>query len=553
MPARRADESWLAEGRPDTATYRKLSGSQIAAMERSNQLLPWRTDLLSPIMFQRLTMGLCGFLDGGIKLNDPFIPAAAALSASLFTGRPIDAFARLSIRRMDEAAPDRDGQPGLYTGDIDTVWWLCAGGPTSRQNRSAAAANQAQNTDGRLILRCGHLTEQLMYRSLQSQGVALNLSPGSLALFTPDVAGNLPLNCARLLRRFAKFDDCTTTLSKIEGWLFQRVVEETGDPATATIITGKPTALSHATSHYSSVSYLRARGVHARIVDSGDIFLRTAPEDSPRPRDWDDELIVGVQPRLPETTETVRLGSKFVPKFEEVRRLATRLRESLCQARASQEQGRTAEIHRVFTLYTIAMVGFATGSRAVLDPIPTLAVADRTTGFVVIDDKGGKGGSRARLSWLAPAALEQIARYERHLGALQAYLPEADFAKIAALRAHRHDRLPVFFIDRAGEIQSAQVKDIAAGFADTMIDFHLPMNAWRHYVRAELSMKVPGDVLHAFLGHWHRGQEPWSEFSALDPLAYRSSLASVMIPMLDRDGWEPECGLSDEVSLGPRA
>lgn len=520
-------------------------------MERSNQLLPWRTDLLSPVMYQRLTQALWGFHDGEVKLEDPHLPAAAALSASLFTGRPIETFARLSLRWMADTAPDPDCEPGLYIGDIETVWLFEAGGPSSRQDSSAAAAEQARSTDGRTVLRCGVLTERLMLRSMRSQGAVLDLSRGPVDLFRPDVAEQLPAACAKLLQRFAKFDDCTATFKKIEGWLFQRIVEETGDPATATMITGKPSALSAATSHYGSVSHRRARGVHGRIVDGGDLVGRPAPPDTPPARDWDDELMMEAQSRLPEATETRTLGSKFVPKPEEVQRLASRLRQSLAQARDAPGRFSVAEFHRAITLYTIALVGFATGLRAVLDPIPTSTVVDRTTGFAVIDDKGGKGGSRARLSWLAPAALEQIDRYERHLQALEMQLPEAGAAQIAGLRAQRYDRLPVFFIDGSDKIQSARVKDVAAAFAAPEIDFHLPMNAWRHYVRAELLMQVPGDVLHAFLGHWHRGQEPWSEFSALDPFDYRKSLDSVLTPMLDRDGWQPEWGLGEILPAGP--
>lgn len=529
---------------------RKLSGGQIAAMERSNQLLPGRTDLLSAVMFSRLTDGLGGFLDGNVKLGDPELPAAAVLSASLFTGRPIEAFAQLSLQRMADTAPAPDSEPGLHRGSIDTVWWLEAGMPSSRQYRSPAGALQARITGSGVILRCGYLTEQLMLRSIQSQGLRLDLSNGPIRLFQPHVARTLTNDCAKVLLRLAKRYDCIATLKKIEGWLFQRVIEETGDPATATIITGKTTALSHAMLHYSSVSHSRARAVHARIVGLGDTIIRPAPESDPPPRNWDDEVLWQAQPRLPATIETVRLGSKFVPRPEEVQRLAARLRQSLYQARARQGQSRVAEIHRAITLYTIAAVGFATGMRAVRNPIPSLTVADRTTGFVVIDDKGGKGGSKSRLSWLAPAALEQIARYELHLRALEEHLPAAQVAQIASLRAQRHDRLPVFFIKGSGDVRPARVKDVAAEFAKPDIDFHLPMNAWRHYVRAELLMNVPGDVLHAFLGHWHRGQEPWSEFSALDPVVYRHNLASVLTPMLARDGWEPEWGLGDEQEAG---
>lgn len=534
----------------DGAGDRKLSGGQIASMERSNQLLPWRTDLLSQVMFDRLTQGLCGIIDERMKQGASHFPAAAVLAASLFTGRPIEAFTQLSMRWMHDTAPAADCEPGLYHGHVDTVWWLGAGAPSSRQDRSAAAADQARRTGSGVILRCGFLTERLMQLSIESQGLRVDLSHGPVALFQPHVVKTLAADCAKLLQRLARRHDCTVTLKKIESWLFQRVIEETGDPATASIITGKTSALSHATLHYASASHSRARAVHARIVTLGDTIIRPAPESDPPPRNWDDEVLWQAQPRLPAAIETVRLGSKFVPKPEEVQRLSTRLRASLDQARTSQGHSRAAEIHRAFTLYTIAAIGFATGMRAVRDPIPSLTMADRTTGFVVIDDKGGKGGSKSRLSWLAPAALEQVARYERHLRTIEALLPATGAAGITAMRAQRHDRLPVFFIKASGEIRPARVKDVAAAFAEPAIDFHLPMNAWRHYVRAELLMNVPGDVLHAFLGHWHRGQEPWSEFSALDPVVYKANLASVLTPMLARDGWEPEWGLGDEQAAG---
>ena len=76
------------------------------------------------------------------------------------------------------------------------------------------------------------------------------------------------------------------------------------------------------------------------------------------------------------------------------------------------------------------------------------------------------------------------------------------------------------------------------------INYRLPMNANRHFLRTNLiADNCPVEVVDAFLGHWEIGQEPWGRFSGLSPIVYREKLEEHLIPLLVKNKWSPEDGL----------
>jgi hypothetical protein len=50
-------------------------------------------------------------------------------------------------------------------------------------------------------------------------------------------------------------------------------------------------------------------------------------------------------------------------------------------------------------------------------------------------------------------------------------------------------------------------------------------------------------VIHAFMGHFERGEEPWGHFSGLSPWSYRRELEQRLVPLLAEDGWKPVAGV----------
>lgn len=68
--------------------------------------------------------------------------------------------------------------------------------------------------------------------------------------------------------------------------------------------------------------------------------------------------------------------------------------------------------------------------------------------------------------------------------------------------------------------------------------YDMPPNSNRHFLKNQLlNYQCPQEVVEAFLGHWHNGQEPWCSLSGLHPADYRNELQKHLSAILDACGW----------------
>ena len=246
------------------------------------------------------------------------------------------------------------------------------------------------------------------------------------------------------------------------------------------------------------------------------------------------------------------VGSRVVPRRTVVQALVKRIRKQLTDLRGD---GRMVEFHNVLTSYTVLMVGFATGYRAVTDPLFQEAEIDRQTGFAVISDKDGDDFYNSRIIWLPPACLDQLDLYAAHLGELRRWLfthnQDLFFkSRRKGVEGRRADRrMPsLFFMDVNKRMIRVSSRYLLEYFR--LVDYTLPVNANRHYLRTSLmERECPLEVVDAFMGHWENGREPWGRFSGLSPITYRAELARVLVPLLAEDGWAADNGLEVSPSI----
>ena len=89
--------------------------------------------------------------------------------------------------------------------------------------------------------------------------------------------------------------------------------------------------------------------------------------------------------------------------------------------------------------------------------------------------------------------------------------------------------------------KNARPKPISPSWLRRMTceEFPLPINANRHFLRTGLChLGCPKDVIDAFMGHWHRGREPWGKHSSLSPELYSQTLRKYLNPLIHRVGWK---------------
>jgi hypothetical protein len=330
------------------------------------------------------------------------------------------------------------------------------------------------------------------------------------------------------------------SLQSISGCLYFKLANLPGSDITAAMaICGKTDPLGVVPSHYTAneINWLietYSRACHVLIGNNDPAANKTKREGEKDASGKDNYFV----------------GSRFVPRSETVTRLVENLRARVNEARDHfKKDKKPAGLHKELTVYTVMMLGYATGFRAVRDPLFQESEIDRTTGFGLISDKDSDDFYNARIIWLPQLCIQQLDNYQRHVKSLQRWLFSQNqdlFFKVrrqgVSGRCTSREFPALFLMNDSGDDLTVQPKLIEDLLAE--INYHLPMNANRHYLRSNLiADNCPVEVVDAFMGHWERGQEPWCRYSGLSPLVYKEQLEKPLISLLKRHEWLPEEGL----------
>jgi hypothetical protein len=485
--------------------------SRALALERENNFVPWRVDRLSDAALAALDNLLVRICLHPKRVSKDALAGAALLQAALVTGRRITDLAAMPIIKAEPSSIEGKHQTGFYHGSEDWAWWLTAGKPSSAQHIPAGAEGLYRPTQANMFMLCGHRTQRIWQGAFARE--ALETKPAAtcsadaaiLKLSPPEGFESWTTSAARkltsaTLRLLPPSHRHALSAKRVENWLFWKLVEDTGELAQAAILTDRVTSSSNAKLHYSWISSEGAlRRIHHHTADReligqtdstcGEPICRLSPKDL--------------------ANDNVGFGSRFVLKQSSVRRLRDYLLAKIATPRA------TAEFHHFYTLYTMALVGFAAGLRPKAPFLPDPSEINQN-GWVIWEDKNSSFKSHRRLLWLPAVAVDQLRLYDKHLH------------RIGNSYGGRE-----LICD--GKPRKATAKVVAAAFAN--IGFPIQPNAWRHYLRTELLGSIQGDVLMACMGHWQRGQDPWSVYSAFCPMKYRDALDEHLNPLLKRDGW----------------
>lgn len=458
------------------------------AYARQNQLLPYAGTTLTPGDIDRL-VALLERIDGNNLASPTDRETAALLTAIVTTGRSLADLANLPVEHQTDHPPPH---PALVIGD-EWTWWLVPGAPTSSQHPRPGTAD-APDRPTLIPLPCSARTRRLI-----ESVVAL---PHCRGIFL-----GLPTHWRRAARRMLIDARIDVSIKKVESWLFHQLARmKGGDVALAALVTGQTPPIARSVIHYTRVDV--ARVPHWLGIALDGIDQVGTPRDGGAP---------------------MPIGSRYVPDIADVRHLVDQVSRPLDPARRASRK--TRDIHNAMTLYTILFFFVSTGCRPSRRLLPKLDAIDPMTGFMIVDDKPTIDRFKARLIWVSPSYREQLRYYQEHCEAIgrQRRMPSP---------------LPAepFLLD----VDDQAVPLTMRGLDETLHarGWSYPRNAGRHFLRSVLLGKLNSDALHAFLGHWHLGTDPWGERAGLDPLAYRDELAAVLSPLLAAAGLIPRRGLA---------
>ncbi len=185
--------------------------------------------------------------------------------------------------------------------------------------------------------------------------------------------------------------------------------------------------------------------------------------------------------------------------------------------------------HNRLTAYTARMAYWATGVRAVGDPIE-FELIDLRSGYIGISDKDQDSFQDSRIVWLPPLVRRQLRAYEVHREHMLAILSREGF------------NLPktwLFFIDGVSCIAVTP-----SGLAVFQPDWRFRANAQRHFLCTELRERgVPGSAVDAWLGHGAYGQEAYGQYSCLSPAEVRDCIGPTLENLINEQGWAVINGL----------
>ncbi|WP_309045666.1 hypothetical protein [Marinobacter sediminicola] len=312
------------------------------------------------------------------------------------------------------------------------------------------------------------------------------------------------------------------TWGRWEKVMFDAITAETGDVVDAVAITGQPHVLAQTKCYYYT----------PREGDLFDTYVQTALN-----------LAEHAELELDSNFERHLKGAKHLASYVGSRACASKeavvkaVADLKCRLRSARTYSGWADFalyHNIYTFYTVQMLAFATGYRAVKTPFLVLDEVNEHLCVTVIADKDDEHKRKTRLSYLPGAVCRQLEHYERHLQVLSAgYQPRLK-------RGGEVEVAPCFFISESNDRSGTQ--EVRPRTMQKQLDdfLGLPANAHRRFMRMELKEAgCPADYVNAFMGHASYGEEPWCRYSSLSTKQYRDMMVHYLEPIINELTFEP--------------
>ncbi|WP_461437270.1 hypothetical protein [Marinobacter nauticus] len=312
------------------------------------------------------------------------------------------------------------------------------------------------------------------------------------------------------------------TWGRWEKVMFDAITAETGDVVDAVAITGEPHVLAQTKCFYYSPN----------VGDLIDRYVKVTTQlakEAELPLESDEAShLIGVEHRKG------YVGSRACASKPAVVNAVSDLKARLGAARTYDLWNDFTEYHNVFTFYTVQMLAFATGYRAVKTPLFSLEEINGQLRLTALSDKDNEQKRKTRLSYLPDIVLKQLENYEQHLKVLEA---TNDFR----LKSQTETEKETCFFLRSADGRDGKLVVSPKTMVRHLDEFlGLPANAHRRFMRTELrEADCPADYVNAFMGHASFGEEPWSRYSSLSSRQYRDMMTQYLEPIMEELGFTP--------------
>jgi hypothetical protein len=198
-----------------------------------------------------------------------------------------------------------------------------------------------------------------------------------------------------------------------------------------------------------------------------------------------------------------------------------RLRGDVEATRNALNRAEFVTHHNLLTLFATLHFAYATSCRAIVSPYLPLAAIDIKRQLATLSDKDDECRHKTRLVWIPRALLDTMLAYEVHLDSLKAQLPGLSRGSFEA---------PCFFLDDDMKPLPVRPKTL-----EPLLQPYLNVraNTHRRFLRSELLLRgCNPEVIDAFMGHWHAGEEPFSPYSTFNFASYTRELRTFLEPLL---------------------
>jgi len=506
--------------------YAATGPAQARHIIMANQLLPWSFGQLTTSEVAR-ALAECSdwirqtFLKPNFQPKSDHIEkleAICLIHIMLFTGSSFER-ARNLLVLSDAQKNESAALAFMLTETGYFTWRIRAIEPDYKTEQSKGSASERKRTDYFMLPDVAH-TGRFIELLLQAQ------IKQSKNIETPSTRANRlfrhrPETLRSNFKALLSTLDSTGRLteSKLSKFLFGRLLTETsGDICAASMIAGEAHLLSHVRLFYSviHVEYLRQCYIKATQDVVGLLHAAAAKKSK--------------SPQLPPADESDRfVGSRLCPTRAAVETAILKLKNDLLSAK---QAGDLIRHHNLYSLLMVWRFAFSTACRAIETPYQALSEIDSDSGIGSISDKDDGTDYKARLIWLPANILLAMRQYENYISTLLSNHPDIK----------RKEPLSIFFLEKnkKGRVKAVAVSPRTMGpIMEEYLSY--PANFHRRFVRTELlECGCPMEVVDAWMGHWHTGEEPWAMYSSFGFQAYRDSLQLYLVPLLEKIGLSGE-------------
>lgn len=511
--------------------YQEVSTSWANHVEMANQQFSWTFGSLVPEELKELLVIKPSELLSAAQERELTqverldFEVLAFIQVMFWTGSSIERTRNLKV--VDAFSEDKDDELLLKPAtDSDCARWrIRAPLPDYKQEQTEPVHGVDRDRTTYLELPDVASASDLVFalRALQESEAASEQSPPRLDPTRVFRAGSRQYRAAVNRRCGDNERSPRLNAERISKCMVQRVLlDSRGDYSATAIVTGSDLNLATVRLFYAcrSVRKLQRRYLKSALTLSRSLG-RILPDRKGRPK-------------ISLEKPNIYIGNRICPTLESLKEAVLSLIDEI---RACEERTRESDAvdhHNLFTLYTIWFFSYTTGIRGIRTPYLPITEIDRKSGIATITDKDTGLGYRTKLTWISPDLIKQMDSYQDFLSRSLRF-PKEDSEPIVrrSVRIEKSNPWPCFFVDDQMNPLAVRPKTLEP-IMRKFLSF--PVNIHRRVVSSELLDRgCPPEVVSAWMGHWHRGEEPWARFSTFAFSEYRHCLEQYLVPFLSHE------------------